>query len=200
MMEIDLRKIGFEYGRCKREGIVGDISWFELEYTQVNGVQRIRFEDQAQTFDLGFSILGQAKVVKRFEFDASKRWVGIHGLESDTGIEKIGIITMDPTCKPIGAKEEEPIVVEDETDESETVNEEVDDEVVVEEEENSESETVNEEVKEDVIVEEDDNSESETVTEDVIVEKDETSEPETVIEEPDKEQPEIEDEEGTVEP
>ena len=125
-MTIDLSKIGFEYGRCKRETITGDISWFELEYTQVNGVQRIRFQDELRTYDLGYVIEGQAKVTKRYEFDDTKRWVGIHGLESAEGIEKLGIITLDSTCMPIGGQllieseeeEEEPVVVPDETDDT----------------------------------------------------------------------------------
>ena len=41
-------------------------------------------------------------MTKRYEFFATKKWVGIHGVEDNNGIVKLGIITMDPTCQPIG--------------------------------------------------------------------------------------------------
>ena len=34
----ELDAIGFEYGDCKEEKIDGDVLWFEIQYTQVNGV------------------------------------------------------------------------------------------------------------------------------------------------------------------
>lgn len=47
-------------------------------------------------------------MTKRYEFGEEKRWIGLHGVESADGIEKIGIITMNPTCAPIGGVIEEP--------------------------------------------------------------------------------------------
>ena len=46
-MSFDLDKIGFEYGDCKKLTIAGEISWFEIQYTQVKGVQMIKFADEA---------------------------------------------------------------------------------------------------------------------------------------------------------
>ena len=104
-LPINLDKIGFEYGDCERIEVDGDIKWFELEYTQINGLQFIAFEDASTTYEFGYKIDGQAKVTKRYEFDDKKQWIGLHGTESKTGIEKLGVITMDPSCKPIGGKE-----------------------------------------------------------------------------------------------
>ena len=111
-LPINLDKIGFEYGDCERIEVEGDIKWFELEYTQINGLQFIAFEDASTTYEFGYKIDGQAKVTKRYEFDDKKQWIGLHGTESKTGIEKLGVITMDPSCKPIGGKE---IIVPDVT-------------------------------------------------------------------------------------
>lgn len=107
-----LDKIGYEYGACSTEQIDGQIKWFEIQYTGFNGVQKIAFEDQSQVWSFGYEIEGQAKVTKRYEFGEDKRWIGLHGVESADGIEKIGIITMNPTCAPIGGviKEPEPPV------------------------------------------------------------------------------------------
>ena len=65
-------------------------------------MQKFSFQDEAQTWTFGYEINGQAKVTKRYEFTDSSRWIGVHGVESTEGIEKIGIITMHPTCAPIG--------------------------------------------------------------------------------------------------
>ena len=99
--ETSLLKIGFEYGDCVQENVSGPISWFEIQYTQVNGVQKVSFKDAEKVWEFGYEIEGQAKVTKKFEFGPTKRWIGVHGVESTTGIEKLGIITMDPTCKPV---------------------------------------------------------------------------------------------------
>ena len=65
-------------------------------------MQKVSFADEARVWSFGYEIEGQAKVTKRYEFGPKLRWVGIHGIESNTGIEKLGIITMDPTCVPLG--------------------------------------------------------------------------------------------------
>ena len=50
-------------------------------------------------------------MTKRYEFGPTKQWVGIHGIEHNNGIVKLGIITMDPTCTPIGGvKKPDPVV------------------------------------------------------------------------------------------
>ena len=77
------------------------MSWLELQYTQIGGVQKFSFADEAQTWSFGYEIEGQAKVTKLYEFNETSKWVGVHGIESSSGIERIGIITMDPTCTPI---------------------------------------------------------------------------------------------------
>ncbi len=64
-------------------------------------MQKVSFEDEARTWSFGYEIDGQAKVTKRYEFGPDKRWVGLHGVESVDGIEKLGIITFDPTCQPL---------------------------------------------------------------------------------------------------
>lgn len=64
----------------------------------------VKFADEAQSFSFGFEIDGQAKVTKRYEFGDDKRWIGLHGVESSTGIVKLGIITMNPLCAPIGGE------------------------------------------------------------------------------------------------
>ena len=46
-------------------------------------------------------------MTKRYEFGEDKRWIGLHGVESAEGIEKLGIITMNPLCKPIGGEVQE---------------------------------------------------------------------------------------------
>lgn len=96
-----LDKIGFEYGDCRLEEVTGEVRWLELQYTQIRGVQKFSFEDEARTWSFGYEIEGQAKVKKLFEFSDTNRWVGVHGVESSSGIEKIGVITMDPTCTPL---------------------------------------------------------------------------------------------------
>ena len=101
-MSYPLGKIGYDYGRCKTETIVGDIKWFAIEYTQIYGVQKVSFEDEAQTWTFGFEIEGQAKRVQRTEFGPDKVWAGVHGIESNDGIIKLGIITMNPQCIPEG--------------------------------------------------------------------------------------------------
>ena len=57
-MVLDLRKIGFEYGDCQKIGVSGEIKWFELQYTQINGVQKVSFEDQRNLFEFGYEIEG----------------------------------------------------------------------------------------------------------------------------------------------
>ena len=37
-LHYELDAVGFEYGDCKEEKIDGEIKWFEIQYTQVNGV------------------------------------------------------------------------------------------------------------------------------------------------------------------
>lgn len=64
-------------------------------------MQKFTFADEATTWSFGYEIEGQAKVTKLYEFSDTLKWIGIHGLESPAGIEKIGIITMDPTCTPL---------------------------------------------------------------------------------------------------
>lgn len=103
-MPISLQKVGFEYGSCTKETITGKISWFEIQYTQIQGVQKVAFEDEARTWSFGYEIEGQAKVTKRYEFGDDKQWIGIHGVESSRGIEKLGIITFDPTCQPLNGE------------------------------------------------------------------------------------------------
>ena len=46
-MSFELDKIGFEYGDCKKLTVTGEIAWFEIQYTQVNGVQKVSFQDEA---------------------------------------------------------------------------------------------------------------------------------------------------------
>ena len=116
-----LTKLGYEFGNCKEERIRGDINWYEIQYTEANGVQKVTFADDARVWTFGYEIDGQNKITKRYEFGPDKRWVGIHGVESANGIEKLGIITMNPTCVPIGgtllikdpSKETEPEVEEE---------------------------------------------------------------------------------------
>ena len=103
-MPISLRKVGFEYGDCNTEKISGEIKWFEIQYTQIYGVQKVAFEDEARTWSFGYEIEGQAKVTKRYQFGDDKKWIGIRGVESVDGIEKLGIITFDPTCKPLNGE------------------------------------------------------------------------------------------------
>ena len=38
-----MQKLGFEYGDCKKLTVTGEIAWFEIQYTQVNGVQKVSF-------------------------------------------------------------------------------------------------------------------------------------------------------------
>ena len=47
-------------------------------------------------------------MTKVFNFGEDKRWIGLHGVESAEGIETLGIITMNPTCAPIGGEIQEP--------------------------------------------------------------------------------------------
>ena len=92
--------MGFNYGRCKTETIVGEISWLELKYTTSNGVHEISFADESRVWNMGIDILDSEELTQRYEFDDTKRWIGIHGIQSNSGIESLGIITMDPKCVP----------------------------------------------------------------------------------------------------
>ena len=108
-LHYELDAVGFEYGDCKEVAIDGEVKYFEIQYTQVNGVQHIEFADNSRVYEFGYIIPGQAKVTKRYEFGPTKQWVGIHGTEHNSGIVKLGIITMDPTCTPInGVKKPDP--------------------------------------------------------------------------------------------
>ena len=102
--ELSLDKIGFEYGNCQTYQISDDIQYLEIEYTQIYGVQKITFGTSEQTYSFGYEIDGQAKGTDRYEFGETSRWVGLHGVESPDGVEQIGIITMDPTCTPLGGE------------------------------------------------------------------------------------------------
>ena len=117
LLDYPLDKLGFEYGDCETYSVTGFISSLEIQYTQTLGLQLFSFTDEAQTFIFGYQIDGQAYATKRYEFDANTVWVGLHGVESNDGIEKIGIITMDPECVPIDGVVKEETVEETQADE-----------------------------------------------------------------------------------
>jgi len=47
----------------------------------------VSFADEARTWSFGFEIEGQAKVTERFVFNQKRRWIGLHGIQSASGIE-----------------------------------------------------------------------------------------------------------------
>ena len=65
-------------------------------------MQKVSFGDgDGKVWAFGYEISGQAKATKRYEFSATEVWIGLHGIESANGIERLGIITMDSTCQPL---------------------------------------------------------------------------------------------------
>ena len=121
---LSLGKLGFEYGDCQTQQVIGDVEWLEIQYTQINGVQKVSFSDQVNEWSFGYEIAGQAKVIERQEFNDTKKWVGLHGVESAEGIERLGIITMDPTCVPLNGTIKE-TQVQEAIEEKKTVETEV---------------------------------------------------------------------------
>ena len=74
----------------------GEIALLEIQYSEA-GVHKIKFADEAKIWDLGPDVPNAQ--TERFYFDASKRWIGIHGSsDSDNRIKTLGIITVDPQC------------------------------------------------------------------------------------------------------
>ena len=118
-----MQKVGFEYGDCLQERVEEPITWLWIEYTQIQGVQKVSFGNSLRSWEFGYEIFGQANITKRFEFDETNVWIGLHGIESADGIERLGIITMDSTCQPLnGQLQPEPEGETTPTDEGENEN------------------------------------------------------------------------------
>ena len=93
---------GFNYGRCKRVEIVGNLLEIQLFIIPNLGIHALTIIDEASQHVFPTSTTSVEAELKSFKFSKQDpRPIGIQGkFNTLTGLTSLGMFTMDPNCTP----------------------------------------------------------------------------------------------------